>query len=415
MSKTLNTRIKHAYKLSTEWTQNNPVLLEGELGIESDTLKFKIGNGTLSWTELSYSIFDNIEIKELIEKVNQNIENIENLDTNINNKIDKNQDTANAGKILGINDEGEVVPIESNDNFLNLKNLPWILLDLSTDDKSMGTLDNGQYVVIKGGKLYGDLRENINNKENLILNVGDLVFKTNYGTNIISGTNCYYITDYTQPLSNYFYYTYQEHKEDLEKALEAKQDKLIFSDNITLIGRYENIPHAEFSQATETTIGGVKLPSATDNMTEFAGIDENGFIKVPAGGGSSTFELIQNITIENVETISIEVDVSSYDEFYIRKLFSAAFDKNIDVTLFGVKIVSGVPLFNGEHGSFNIYNNKDYFVLFGRYGSNVTSNAGTYVYCMGNKIEDKSINTLKFTCSSPFYNGLKLEIYGRKI
>lgn len=156
----------------------------------------------------------------------------------------------------------------------------------------------------------------------------------------------------------------------------------------------------------------VKVNQISNDLLNKADKDD---ISGGGSGGSSTFELIQNITIDNNETMSIEVDVSSYNEFYIRKLFSAAFDKNIDVTLFDVKIVSGVPLFNGEHGSFNIYNNGDYYVLFGRYGSNVTSNAGTYVYCMGNKIEDKSINTLKFTCSSPFYNGLKLEIYGRKI
>lgn len=52
--KTLNTRQKQKYDISTNWTTNNPVLLAGELGIESDTNKFKIGNGTSAWNELDY-------------------------------------------------------------------------------------------------------------------------------------------------------------------------------------------------------------------------------------------------------------------------------------------------------------------------------------------------------------------------
>jgi len=43
--------------LSTNWTQNNPLLLNGEVGIETDTLKFKIGNGTQRWNSLSNYAF----------------------------------------------------------------------------------------------------------------------------------------------------------------------------------------------------------------------------------------------------------------------------------------------------------------------------------------------------------------------
>lgn len=53
--KTLNTRQKQKYDTSINWTSNNPVLLAGEIGIESDTNKFKIGNGTSAWNELDYA------------------------------------------------------------------------------------------------------------------------------------------------------------------------------------------------------------------------------------------------------------------------------------------------------------------------------------------------------------------------
>ena len=40
----------------SQWVSNNPVLLEGEVGITMDKnpKKFKIGNGTLTWSELPY-------------------------------------------------------------------------------------------------------------------------------------------------------------------------------------------------------------------------------------------------------------------------------------------------------------------------------------------------------------------------
>lgn len=37
------------------WTIANPTLANGELGIESDTLKIKIGNGSSAWADLPYA------------------------------------------------------------------------------------------------------------------------------------------------------------------------------------------------------------------------------------------------------------------------------------------------------------------------------------------------------------------------
>jgi len=41
--------------LAANWTSTNPTLAEGELGLETDTGKFKVGNGVNQWTGLSYS------------------------------------------------------------------------------------------------------------------------------------------------------------------------------------------------------------------------------------------------------------------------------------------------------------------------------------------------------------------------
>ena len=40
---------------ATNWTSNDPILAEGEIGVETDTLKFKIGDGSTSWTSLDYA------------------------------------------------------------------------------------------------------------------------------------------------------------------------------------------------------------------------------------------------------------------------------------------------------------------------------------------------------------------------
>jgi hypothetical protein len=40
---------------AASWVSTNPTLSAGEIGFESDTNNFKIGNGTLSWSDLPYS------------------------------------------------------------------------------------------------------------------------------------------------------------------------------------------------------------------------------------------------------------------------------------------------------------------------------------------------------------------------
>lgn len=39
---------------SANWALHNPVLLEGEIGLEKDTSQFKIGNGVTPWNSLPY-------------------------------------------------------------------------------------------------------------------------------------------------------------------------------------------------------------------------------------------------------------------------------------------------------------------------------------------------------------------------
>lgn len=40
---------------AANWTTANPTLAAGELGLETDTAKYKIGTGSTAWNSLSYS------------------------------------------------------------------------------------------------------------------------------------------------------------------------------------------------------------------------------------------------------------------------------------------------------------------------------------------------------------------------
>ena len=68
MAKELNTRIQLKHGLAAKWTERNPVLLAGEVGIETDTLKMKVGNGTSNWTALGYLGADANDILAIINE-----------------------------------------------------------------------------------------------------------------------------------------------------------------------------------------------------------------------------------------------------------------------------------------------------------------------------------------------------------
>lgn len=54
--KTINVRLKQRYDTEKNWSSKNPVLLAGEMAISSDKNgKYKVGNGSSKWSELSYA------------------------------------------------------------------------------------------------------------------------------------------------------------------------------------------------------------------------------------------------------------------------------------------------------------------------------------------------------------------------
>lgn len=50
----MEVRFKFRRGVAAEWTTDNTILFAGELGLESDTGKFKIGDGVRAWNDLTY-------------------------------------------------------------------------------------------------------------------------------------------------------------------------------------------------------------------------------------------------------------------------------------------------------------------------------------------------------------------------
>lgn len=55
MAITLNTRICLRNDTAARWAEVNPILKKGEIGVENDTGKFKIGNDESNWNDLDYA------------------------------------------------------------------------------------------------------------------------------------------------------------------------------------------------------------------------------------------------------------------------------------------------------------------------------------------------------------------------
>jgi hypothetical protein len=73
----LNIRIQLRNDTAENWTTKNPLLLKGEMGVEIDTRKIKIGNGTDHWTALEYSGVDEDTIKGIIDNNRDNFTRVE--------------------------------------------------------------------------------------------------------------------------------------------------------------------------------------------------------------------------------------------------------------------------------------------------------------------------------------------------
>jgi len=52
----MTARMQQRRDTAANWTSTNPTLAAGEMGLETDTYKFKVGNGSSAWTALPYAV-----------------------------------------------------------------------------------------------------------------------------------------------------------------------------------------------------------------------------------------------------------------------------------------------------------------------------------------------------------------------
>lgn len=88
--KVFTTRIQLRNDTAANWTEKNPVLGKGEMGIEIDTKKFKFGDGAKHWTELDYAGADaaTLEIDSSQVKMSKNFTFTKPIGTVTQEKID---------------------------------------------------------------------------------------------------------------------------------------------------------------------------------------------------------------------------------------------------------------------------------------------------------------------------------------
>ena len=75
--KTIKTTIQLRNDLAETWNSRNPILKKGEIGIEIDTRKMKVGDGTTAWNALSYMGADANDILAVINENRDNCTQIE--------------------------------------------------------------------------------------------------------------------------------------------------------------------------------------------------------------------------------------------------------------------------------------------------------------------------------------------------
>src|SRR6056297_2646581 len=69
---TLNAQMYIRRDTAADWTSTNPTLAAGEIGYETDTLKYKIGDGTTAWTSLEYWLEDAAHARGLVSEIKTN-------------------------------------------------------------------------------------------------------------------------------------------------------------------------------------------------------------------------------------------------------------------------------------------------------------------------------------------------------
>ncbi len=76
--------LQFKYKNADQW-QASDVLLAGEIGIEFDTKKYKLGDGVTTWGELDYYV--NPQVTSVVNALTERVSAIETKDTQQDSRL----------------------------------------------------------------------------------------------------------------------------------------------------------------------------------------------------------------------------------------------------------------------------------------------------------------------------------------
>ena len=199
------TRMQQRRGTATQWTTANPVLNPGEIGWESDTNKFKIGDGSNHWNDIGYFISgaqiqsaitalvdvapatlntlgeiaaainndpDFLDDLATIDYVDQSIETVEGL---INNKADKTQYDAKGDLIVGNADNSPAKLSVGENGYLLTANsaatngVEWAAAPVSLPSQ---TGNDGKYLSTDGTDATWETID-LSSKQDVVANVSD--------------------------------------------------------------------------------------------------------------------------------------------------------------------------------------------------------------------------------------------------
>lgn len=77
------------------WTERNPILAEGEPGLETDTQKIKFGDGTTRWNDLDYLLATDLEdLEAAIATLGESIAEVDAVSETVSDLSDTVAETA---------------------------------------------------------------------------------------------------------------------------------------------------------------------------------------------------------------------------------------------------------------------------------------------------------------------------------
>jgi Major tropism determinant N-terminal domain len=139
------TRMQQRRGTAAQWTGANPILAAGEIGFETDTGKFKIGNGSSTWSSLNYYVDANAildgapgvldTLNELAAALGDDPAFITTVATNLSNH---ESDTSN---VHGIANTANLVTLSGTQELTN-KTLTGASIDSTTTAVTQSSIDN---------------------------------------------------------------------------------------------------------------------------------------------------------------------------------------------------------------------------------------------------------------------------------